>query len=435
MSWPNWNKADKTLFLALLLFFVALVLHLAYPEKAAADAFLFCAEAALVGGIADWFAVTAIFRKPLGFPYHTAILPRRRQAFIQASVTMVQKEFFSRRKVFRHLERLHIMPMLLGWLAEPETEERLVLRLVHFARDFFLKQDARGQAKVIADRFRGTLAGLEPEPFFALWGGWLRQTGKDKEFLGRVALYIRGRVAGDDTRKALAAMFERLGEEKVQDNSLGAFLMGLARAVDLVNYEEAAKLVQQQILAMLDDLAQKDSELQRELLQLFYEKAAELNQEPSFHCLVHELKDRLVRDLPLEEAVFSTLDHLHRHFAEDKARHVDSLAEHMPALRTRLEEILRTEYRRMLHLVENDEQLRHTVGHFIYDLLARTALHAQTLVGVIVTNVLSRLTDEQLNHLVYDKVEPDLLWIRMNGSIVGAGIGLLLYGVMTLVAP
>ena len=47
--------------------------------------------------------------------------------------------------------------------------------------------------------------------------------------------------------------------------------------------------------------------------------------------------------------------------------------------------------------------------------------------GVIVTDVLSRLTDEQLNHLVYDKVEPDLLWIRMNGSIVGAGIGLVLF--------
>lgn len=435
MRWPDWNKADKTLLLALLIFFVALVLHLAYPDKAAADAFLFCAEAALVGGIADWFAVTAIFRKPLGFPYHTAILPRRRQAFIQASVTMVQKEFFSRRKVFRHLERLHIMPMLLGWLAEPETENRLVLRLVHFARDFLLKQDARAQAKVIADRFRGTLDALEPEPFFALWGGWLRQTGKDKDFLSRVAVYIRGRVDGDDTRKALAAMFERFGEEKVQDNSLGAFLMGLARAVDLVNYEEAAGLVQQQILAMLDDLAQKDSELQREMLQLFYEKAAELNQEPSFHRLVHELKDRLVKDLPLEEAVFRTLDHLHRHFAEDKARHVDPLAEHMPALRTRLEEILRAEYRRMLQLVETDEELRHTVGQFIYDLIARTALHAQTLVGVIVTNVLSRLTDEQLNHLVYDKVEPDLLWIRMNGSIVGAGIGLVLYGLMALCAP
>ena len=81
----------------------------------------------------------------------------------------------------------------------------------------------------------------------------------------------------------------------------------------------------------------------------------------------------------------------------------------------------------MLQLVESDEVLRRSVGHFLYDLIARTALHAQTLIGVIVTNVLSRLTDEQLNHLVYDKVEPDLLWIRMNGSIVGAGIGLLLF--------
>jgi uncharacterized membrane-anchored protein YjiN (DUF445 family) len=118
---------------------------------------------------------------------------------------------------------------------------------------------------------------------------------------------------------------------------------------------------------------------------------------------------------------------LHHHFAEDKARHVDPLTEHMPALRTRLEEILRGEYRRMLQLVESDEGLRRSVGHFLYDLIARTALHAQTLVGVIVTQVLSRLTDEQLNHLVYDKVEPDLLWIRMNGSIVGAGIGLVLF--------
>ena len=43
------------------------------------------------------------------------------------------------------------------------------------------------------------------------------------------------------------------------------------------------------------------------------------------------------------------------------------------------------------------------------------------------------LTDEQLNHLVYDKVEPDLLWIRMNGSIVGSGIGLVIFILLQLV--
>ena len=80
--------------------------------------------------------------------------------------------------------------------------------------------------------------------------------------------------------------------------------------------------------------------------------------------------------------------------------------------------------------MQTDERLRRMLEHFLYDVIARSALHAQSLIGPIVEHVLGRLTDEQLNHLVYDKVEPDLLWIRMNGSIVGALIGLLLFMVL-----
>ena len=195
----------------------------------------------------------------------------------------------------------------------------------------------------------------------------------------------------------------------------------------MINYEEASELIQRQLLTMLDELGHSESRLQREILNLFYEKAVVLNQEPQFHQLTHELKDSLLRDLPLESAVENMFDQLRIHFLEDKARDVDPLAEHLPALRSRLEDLISEEYRRTLYLIEHDAELNRAVGAFLYDVIARTALHAQTLVGVIVTDVLSRLTDEQLNHLVYDKVEPDLLWIRMNGSIVGAGIGLLLF--------
>ena len=133
--WKDWNKADKTLLAAFAAFLMALATHLYCPGNRVAEGFLFCAEAALVGGIADWFAVTALFRKPLGFPYHTAILPRRRAAFVKASVTMVQKEFFSRRKIFRHLERLHLLPMLLSLIftAAAERISRLSLVALFFA--------------------------------------------------------------------------------------------------------------------------------------------------------------------------------------------------------------------------------------------------------------------------------------------------------------
>jgi len=422
----DFNKADKTLLLVFALFLMALFLHLSYPQWLVTDALLFCSEAALVGGIADWFAVTALFEKPLGFPYHTAILPRRREAFIEASVTLVQKEFFSRRKIFHHMERLQLMTLLLGWLREPAMEIRLTNQLVDYMRDFLLQQ-TKAQAAVIASKIRETLMQVEPEDFFSLWGKWLQKTGKDKEFLIRVAAYWRGQASTAAARQQIKALLEAYGQEKTGENVFAQLLADFAQAVDLINYEEAAGLIQQQLLVMLDELGRRESKLQRELLALFYEKAAELNKEPQFHQLTHELKDSLLRDIPLEAAVKTMFDHLQLHFLDDKARNVDPLAEHLPALRNRLAELIGEEYRRTLYLIEHDGELHRSLNDFLFDVLGRSALHAQTLIGVIVTDVLSRLTDEQLNHLVYDKVEPDLLWIRMNGSIVGAGIGLVLF--------
>ncbi len=412
----TWNKADRVLFFAFIVFFIALLLHLKMRGSVAASGFLFCAEAALVGGIADWFAVTALFKKPLGFPYHTAILPRRRQSFIKASVTMVQKEFFSRRKVFRHLERLHLMPMLMQWLGEKDTRETVSRQLYHYVRGFLLRKDSEKKAMEIAQELRHHLQTMEPEDIFASIGSWLQKSGRDKDFLARVSAYLSTRAAAPETAKAIEGMLKRYEKEKAK-STLALFLTGLAEAMDLVNLEDAAKAMQKQLVAMLEELGTRDSELQQDMLALFYEKAAVLNAEPEFHQLVHELRDSLVAELPIEEAVARAAAHMRAHFDADAARQVDAVEEHLPVLRS---------------LLQEDEELRHTVGHFLYDLIARSALHAQTLVGVVVENVLSRLTDEQLNHLVYDKVEPDLLWIRMNGSIVGAGIGFVLFCILQL---
>ena len=423
----GFNKADKTLLIVFILFLGIMYLHLCYPHSLAVDGLLFASEAALVGGIADWFAVTALFRKPLGFPYHTAILPRRRDAFIKASTFLVQQEFFSRRKIFNHLERLHIMPMVMNWLKKPATSAQLTSKMVDYVRDFLLHQNTEQQARVLAEKVRESLARVEPEDFFAMWGGWLRKTGKDKEFVMRVASYWQQQAQGDEARKQIQQMLEAYEEEKIGENPLARLMAGFAQAIDLINYEEAAALIQQQLLAMLQELGTRDSQLQQDILHLFYEKAEVLNQDAQFHQLTHELKDSLLRDLPVESAILQMLAHLQQHFLEDKAREVDPLAEHMPALRSRLEELIGEEYERTLRLLERDENLRAILGSFLYDVIARTALHAQALIGVIVRDVLLRLTDEQLNHLVYDKVEPDLLWIRMNGSIVGAGIGLIMF--------
>ena len=142
-----------------------------------------------------------------------------------------------------------------------------------------------------------------------------------------------------------------------------------------------------------------------------------------------ELLDRL----PAEEVIGRALQQLRVQLSEHEAS-VGQESGRMPALRMQVEELIGQEYRRAVELLRTDPQMQASVGSLLYDLIARSALHAQSLVGVVVTSVLSRLTDEQLNHLVYDKVEPDLLWIRINGSIVGAGIGLVLFTLLHVAA-
>ena len=273
---------------------------------------------------------------------------------------------------------------------------------------------------------------MEPEDLFANIGHWLQQSGRDKDFLERVSAYLRVRAERPETAKAIESMLEQYEKEKAK-STLALFLTGLAEAMDLVNLEDAANIMQKQLVAMLKELGTRDSQLQQDMLELFYEKTAVLNAEPEFHQLVHELRDSLVADLPIEEVVRRAAAHMRDHLEADAARQVDAVEEHLPMLRSRLADIIEEEYDRGLHLLQEDDELRHTVGRFLYDLIARSALHAQTLVGVVVESVLARLTDEQLNHLVYDKVEPDLLWIRMNGSIVGSGIGLVIFILLQLV--
>ena len=144
----TWNKADAALVSSAFFFLFALYLHLHVPSAIWTDGLLMVSEAALVGGVADWFAVTALFRRPLGFPYHTAILPRRRDSFIHAIVIMVQKEFFSRRKIFRHIEKIHLFPMLQEFLHKEATETRMTGTVLHFVRASFLRKKIRRQSPI-----------------------------------------------------------------------------------------------------------------------------------------------------------------------------------------------------------------------------------------------------------------------------------------------
>lgn len=424
----TWNKADVALISSALFFLLALYLHLHLPSVIWTDGLLMLSEAALVGGVADWFAVTALFRRPLGFPYHTAILPRRRDSFIHAIVVMVQKEFFSRRKIFRHIEKIHLFPMLQEFLHKEATETRMTGTVLHFIRASFLRKKNKKAIAYLAERLKGILLREDPSELMNRFDALFRTNEWDRKALVRISHLLAQEVSTEETQQSIRDALAELEREKIGDG----FLSRLLEVTNTVNLDEGAELIQRHTCHVLNELGREHSPLQENAIALLHDCIGDLRQDAELLRLAHELQERLACELPIEETLGRLFQGLRKHFQMDLQREVDPIAEHMPAFYTHLQSILHVEYQHMLFLIEERTELQKIITKVLYDLLARSALHAQTLVGVIVGNVLSRLTDEELNHLVYDKVEEDLLWIRVNGSLVGGCIGLLLFICMNI---
>src|SRR5579875_2390841 len=84
-----------------------------------------CAEAAMVGGIADWFAVTALFRHPLGLPIpHTALLVERKDQFAATLGQFVQENFLNADVLTDRIRAAQVARRLAGWLADQDNAAR-----------------------------------------------------------------------------------------------------------------------------------------------------------------------------------------------------------------------------------------------------------------------------------------------------------------------
>ncbi|HKA57239.1 MAG TPA: DUF445 family protein [Gemmatimonadales bacterium] len=119
MKW----RATGLLGVALVVFIVAMILEPQYPWLGYVRA---TAEASLVGGLADWFAVTALFKHPLGIPIpHTAIVATRKERIGQILGTFVQKHFLSREVISANLRRVHPAERAASWLSDREHARQI----------------------------------------------------------------------------------------------------------------------------------------------------------------------------------------------------------------------------------------------------------------------------------------------------------------------
>ncbi len=430
----RWNNADTTLLCAALLFLAAVGFRILYPESVATEGFLFVTEAAMVGGIADWFAVTALFKKPLGFPFHTAILPNRRAEFVNASTTMVQQEFFSRRTLFKKLDHIDFLPLLIQFFERQETKHFILLEILSALKKYFSSIDKLAQSRIIATKLRRELENIPTEKLINGGGTWLKESGKDVEIFVASMKTFKAIAEKPKTRDKIQELLEKFAAEKTQ--SAGAFSMlmaGLAQMLNFVNYEEAAEIMQVQLIKFLDELS-KNSPIQRKTLEECRLKFSALAETSEFKDLIERLQIDLAGTLPLDETVEIAMTRFESQILSIELNELLPVAQDSKNLGAVLIETLIELYDKFLANLKSDTPTKKAVEKFLGELKSRATLYAQPLIGKVAKSALERMTPEQLNSLVYDKAEQDFVWIRMNGSIVGSIIGAIIFLIIKTVS-
>ena len=301
MPWSKWNKADKTLLFAAVLFVFTLCLYLSFPGSVFARGALFCAEAALVGGVADWFAVTALFEKPLGFPWHTALLPRRRKEFMEAAAKLVRREFFSRRELFGLADRYDWKGMLFRWLEGDTVRNGLRAAVCGMLNDAAKNVDVAEQSRDLAAKILHAILSVPLSSVLDGLAAWL-QSGNDKRLFGAAVSYLRTLAERPETKTYLSELFALIREEQLAGAGLLMNLLaGFAAAMDVINFDDLAECAQQEALRVLDEAEREDSEFGQRLRAAFYERLASLGQDAAAQEAFAALRGELLRAIPLED--------------------------------------------------------------------------------------------------------------------------------------
>ena len=389
--------ATGLLVVAGVIFLIARLLEATYPWMGYVRA---TAEASLVGGIADWFAVTALFRRPMGLPIpHTAIIPTQKDRIGRILGGFVQNHFLAREVLSAKLRSMRLAERIARWMSDPLHAERLA-RHVAVGVAQAVKNMPEGEVRELIRE--SAVARLQHMQLAPVLGNVLEAATKDErhqQLLDEALVLVR--VAVSKNRELI--------REKIREESP----WWVPPVVDEVFHQRVIDGAERMIEEVYADRAHP---LRRQFDAAFDNFVERLRHSPEMIARTEQWKDNLLEHPMVNEFAASLWDRTRRaaekFSAEPKAdilhpieRGIMGVGESMLANEARLAELddFLTNF-----IAGVLEQHRHEVG----DLIADTVKQWDP-----------RLASDRIELAV----GRDLQFIRLNGTLVGGLAGLLIY--------
>ncbi|MET1051405.1 MAG: DUF445 domain-containing protein [Mycetocola sp.] len=359
-------------------------------------------EGGMVGAIADWFAVTALFRHPLGLKIpHTAIIPRRKDEIGSSLGEFVESNFLSTTVVRQKLESVRLGRTIGAWLARPANATRVADEAAGAARGLLDLLDDEDVQDLVEQLARTHL--IEPSWSEHL-GAWGEQLIADGGHHNAVNLLLDGL---DEWLTANPASFSRLVSARLP-SWLPSFV---DRLVDERIYREAVEFVRR--------VRTDDDHAARKALDTYLSELTRKLQEDDDTIAALEQSKAEVFDSPRVRDLAS------RAWNTTRTALVSSLENPTSGLRLQLTATIIDIGERL----GRDDRLAGKIDQLVTDAaVSLVDKHRHDIAGVI-TETIERWDPKETSEKIELQVGKDLQFIRINGTVVGALAGLVIFTV------
>lgn len=363
------------------------------------------AEAAMVGALADWFAVTALFKYPLGIKIpHTNLIENSKNAIGDNLGQFVTGNFLTPTTIRPYIEKLEVVKYVADWLNKPNNQEMLQEELINFSK------------KIIKD-----LDDKDVVDFITLKGDEILKQFDLPELVSSSLEYILEKEKHNDILEAIIPKAKEYILES--DLIIKDKLNEKHPVISFFAGKKISKGVVEGVVSFLDEVEEdKQHPVRLNIERIIKENIDNIKDSSEWKNRLESLRDD-----------FITKERLNAYASDFWSAIKQNLTESFDDENSAMQVYIKKNIKKLTeNLNENQELINKINGwvrHFIYRMILRNVKEVESLIS----STVDKWEGKELSEKLELEVGKDLQFIRINGTLVGGLVGLIIYTITQLV--
>ncbi|QED49876.1 DUF445 domain-containing protein [Cytobacillus dafuensis] len=369
-------------------------------------------EAGLVGGLADWFAVTALFRHPLGIPIpHTALLPKNRDRMTRALISMLENDWLTKESIQEKMKQFHIAEKLIQ-VAEMElysdSFKKWISSILHQTINHVNLEKI---APLIEKELKEYILTLDVKKLLQSLVNQALNRNLDEKALDYILVEAEKWIAKEETKMKIGVTAKQLLDNTEAD---GFLKLALSSFSNFINEEKLGNMLQPFILKRIILLQKEDNPYRQLILSRIQNELESVLDRKELVSELNEWKNTFVNDWSPTDQITVMLKKLQNKLM--------LLIESEEFIDQYVLTFIRDIIDRMKEAPEKIDSIENWIQKQIFNIINKN--HSK--IGILVKENLDKLDNETLIDIMENNIGKDLQWIRVNGAICGFLIGIIL---------